>query len=82
MNEQCIVCSKRQTDRAHVKSRGAGGDWSQENIVPLCRHHHQVQHYLGWPEFVARYPQAELALEAKGWAVQEVLGQRRLVRTR
>ena len=48
---KCILCEtmrvkqRTPTQAAHVKSRGAGGDWRQ--LVPLCFAHHGEQGRLG-----------------------------------
>lgn len=43
----CEVCGSRAVDIHHVKSRGMGGskylDYI-ENLIALCRHHHDVAH--------------------------------------
>lgn len=51
----CCVCG-RYAEPAHVKSRGSGGDDVPENIVPLCRIHHTIQHAMGWKRFKEKYP--------------------------
>lgn len=43
----CLVCGKRPSDPAHVRSRGAGGR-DRGNVIPLCRDHHREQHQHGW----------------------------------
>ena len=42
------------SDIAHIKTRGAGGD-DIENIVPLCRLHHNELHQYGILTFEIRY---------------------------
>lgn len=44
-NLPCLICGKRPSENAHVKSRGAGGN--STDVVPLCREHHQQQHDMG-----------------------------------
>jgi hypothetical protein len=51
----CCICG-RPADPAHIKSRGSGGNDVPENIVPLCRVHHTLQHALGWKRFTEKYP--------------------------
>lgn len=81
MNGQCIACSKRgQIDRAHIRSKGAGGSWDDENILYLCRECHRRQHALGWYRFTRKFPSVAEALDAKGWKIREELGQMKLRR--
>lgn len=47
--QPCIVCGERPSENAHVKSRGAGG--TKEDVVPMCRYHHQQQHDIGVQSF-------------------------------
>jgi hypothetical protein len=58
----CIRDCMERAEPAHIKSRGAGGDDTPENVSPICHGHHMEQHTLGWPEFRRRHP------EAKSWA--------------
>lgn len=77
----CLVCGSPQIDRAHIKSRGAGGTWEDNNIVLMCRRHHMEQHKMGWPSFALKYKTVRIALEGRGWQiVLNPMGQRRLVR--
>ncbi len=76
----CVVCQNPQVDKAHIKSKGAGGSNEEDNIFFLCRSHHQEQHRIGHPAFWTKYYNVRMALFEKGWTVQVVLGQRRLVR--
>ena len=76
----CIACGKAKTDKAHIKSKGAGGTMDDWNIVPLCRFHHQIQHAYGWAKFLDANPDARTALEQKGWKIEEEFGVRRLRR--
>lgn len=34
-------------DPAHIKTRGSGGDDTDENLVSLCRPHHDAQEIMG-----------------------------------
>ena len=61
----CLVCGNTPCDNAHVKSRGAGGDYTC--IVPLCRVHHTEQGMIGIKTFQNKY---NLALDA----IAELLG--------
>lgn len=60
-------CGNSQVDRAHIKSKGSGGTWDEDNIIHLCRNHHVEQHKLGWNRFAERYPAVAMILIEKGW---------------
>lgn len=66
---RCIVCSRYGSDPAHIKSKGAGGDDTAENILPLCRIHHSEQHSKGHIHMIKKYYSYDLALRARGWEV-------------
>lgn len=76
----CLACGKRQTDRCHIRSKGAGGDWDDENILYLCREHHSLSHNLGWDRFCAKFPSVEVELNARGFFFEDVFGVRKLVK--
>lgn len=75
----CVVCSK-PSDPAHIKSRGAGGDDIPDNLIALCRQHHSEQHQRGWVRFAEENINLLVALEAKGWVIEELFGTKKLVR--
>ena len=54
-NKPCIVCGKSPSDLHHIKSRGAGGDDSLSNLLPLCRLHHIEIHKIGRKTFALKY---------------------------
>jgi hypothetical protein len=80
MTTRCAGCGGSPTDRAHIKSRGAGGGDEESNVVALCRRCHQRQHQVGWSKFMAERPAVADALDRKGWEVRDVLGVEKLVR--
>lgn len=41
---RCAACGKRPSDPHHVTTRGAGGDDTPENLMPLCHQHHVEWH--------------------------------------
>jgi hypothetical protein len=52
----CSVCGiKPPSDPHHYKTRGAGGDDSLENLISLCRKHHNEIHQIGVLTFMAKY---------------------------
>lgn len=51
---KCIVCGL-VAEPHHIKSRGAGGDDTIENLLPLCRIHHTEIHTIGLKAFKLKY---------------------------
>jgi hypothetical protein len=67
----------RRSDPHHVTSRGAGGDDTPENLMPLCRrHHNEWEDPFKGPKFVIEnYPGVKIWLtEAGRFDVFERLG--------
>lgn len=60
---QCVVCLKRPCHAHHVKTKGAGGDYT--NLVPLCPTHHREVHDSGVHTFRDRHPAADLTASAE-----------------
>lgn len=78
----CAVCGRGPVDPAHIKSRGAGGPDTLENLLPLCRSHHTQHHRIGWVRFCDINPKAHRALVARGWEFEEENGRTVLRRFR
>jgi hypothetical protein len=77
----CDACGKHtQTDRAHIRSKGAGGSMNADNIMHFCRIHHIEQHQYGWHKFVGQYPNVLVELHRKGWEFTFMFGIMKLVR--
>jgi hypothetical protein len=67
----CDVCRKAPpNDPSHIKSRGSGGDDTEENLKTLCRKHHVEWHQYGPTKFVEWYPKIEALLAVKGWKLE------------
>ena len=49
-----VIC-KGDCDPAHGPSNGTGSKGPDNGAIPLCRHHHNEQHQIGWPAFEAKY---------------------------
>ena len=64
---RCWVCGHYGCDPAHVKSRGARGDDIPENIMSLCRDHHNEQGRIGILSFLKKYPEVWKRLQSMGW---------------
>lgn len=73
-SEYCVACGKTPTDRCHIRSKGAGGTWDADNIMPLCRACHQTQHRLGWHTFTERNPAVYLELKVRGFSFVKEFG--------
>ena len=53
----CFACGKEgPSDPHHVRSRGAGGGDTLENLYALCREHHQMIHAVGPAIMLKRFP--------------------------
>ena len=51
----CYVCgAPGPNDVHHIKSKGAGGDDTEQNLVTLCHKHHQELHQVGQLTFADR----------------------------
>ncbi len=42
-------------DVHHIKSRGAGGGDTVDNVIPLCRSHHTEIHKIGPTKMMEKY---------------------------
>ena len=52
----CEVCGADTTEPPHhIKTRGAGGQDNQENLIELCREHHIEVHKIGRETFAKKY---------------------------
>lgn len=79
--KHCVVCGRPNPDRAHIRSRGAGGTWDEDNIMMLCRLHHREQHSIGIVTFALKYPAVMWELEEKGWKLDLALGRKKITRS-
>ena len=71
-NMSCSVigCKNKNIANAHMKSRGAGGDY--KSIIPLCHQHHQEEHQIGNGVFLRKYG---INVKEKIKEVRELLGE-------
>ena len=44
----CTLCNAAASDLHHVRSRGQGGRDNEQNLVSLCRMHHDLLHGQRW----------------------------------
>lgn len=56
----CAVCATSPSDPHHIRTRGAGGGDSAENLIALCRMHHTEIHQIGQTSFLIKYPHVRL----------------------
>ena len=47
-NLPCVVCTKKPSENAHIKSGGMGRKADYTQIIPLCASCHRLQHEKGW----------------------------------
>ena len=66
-NRYCIVCGRYGCDPAHILTRGAGNDDTENNILALCRRCHQESGQIGLKKFTDKHPEVLLDLEARGF---------------
>jgi hypothetical protein len=53
----CEICHSQESQPPHhIKTRGAGGEDTEENLLSLCSQHHAMIHAMG-DAYVARYAQ-------------------------
>lgn len=71
----CCACgSNGPNDIDHIKTRGAGGDDSDENIWVLCRQCHSKRHHFGLNALTQIYPHLIDILISKGWHYENYKG--------
>lgn len=63
----CLICKYPQSEPAHIKSKGAGGDDVPHNLLNLCHKCHATTHKVGWFEACEQLPGLRRALEIRGW---------------
>ena len=75
----CVLCGKK-ADKAHIRSKGAGGGNGLDDIIPLCREMHAEQQRSGGSAMIKKYPKLKEELSVRGWEIKEVFGLMKLVR--
>ena len=68
----CVACGQKGLiETHHVRSKGAGGDDNEKNILSLCLRHHQLGstsiHKLGHSKFFEKFPHVLNLLKTMGW---------------
>lgn len=51
----CLGCMRTPSDAHHVTTVGAGGGDTVDNVMPLCRDHHQEWHRRGGGYMADKY---------------------------
>lgn len=62
----CMACGQTPSDPHHITTRGAGGGDTPQNLIPLCREHHQLWHSQGATYMLNTYPCVKFWLEGAG----------------
>lgn len=62
----CLACLRTPCDPHHLTTRGAGGGDTADNLIPLCRTHHQEWHAKGAVYMSFTYKAIEGWLELAG----------------
>ena len=58
--QNCEVCNKSYpSDPHHLTPIGAGGNDTDDNVIPLCRHHHAEFHKIGLSKMMFKYPRVK-----------------------
>ena len=55
-HQRCEVCQAVSDAPHHLRTRGAGGKDTPDNLLALCTAHHRQAHDAGVRTFAARYP--------------------------
>jgi hypothetical protein len=71
----CLCCGESPCDAHHVTTRGAGGQDTPENLMPLCREHHTLWHAKGPKYMILTFPAVQFWLEgAERWEILHKAG--------
>lgn len=55
----CVLCTNAATDLHHVTPRSQAGRNIPQNLVALCRRHHDTVHGVIWNSYVQEFTQEE-----------------------
>jgi hypothetical protein len=77
-NKHCIVCNRRPSEAAHIKTYATTLCDHELNLMPLCRRCHTLQHQIGIFSFISKFNKVALYLSALGWEISETNGKKYL----
>ena len=64
-HERCEACRRLSSEAPHhIRTRGAGGDDSEENLVALCIVCHNLIHKSGREKFCKKYSHLKAKIDA------------------
>ena len=71
---RCEACGKLSTKEnpnqaCHIRSRGAFGDDTEDNLLSMCALCHHNQHLWGWKRFLDENPFLRIKMAQKGWRI-------------
>ena len=66
----CLGCGCYGVELHHVRSRGAGGEDTTWNLIPLDRKCHEAWHRGGWSRFLIRHQHVFDYLTELGWTIE------------
>ena len=84
---RCVACASmsrdprgwihpwKGCDPAHGPVNGRGSKGPDNEAIPLCRHHHDEQHRVGWPAVEAKYGFKRRAEAKAHWAAFLLTGE-------
>lgn len=83
MKGNCQACGVYGImDRAHLKTRGSGAGWNDDEWILLCRAHHIQQGAIGWFSFCFKFPKVGYEIEKRGWYFEEIFGVMKLLKVK
>jgi len=76
-----VACKKwfEQLDRCHIVTRASSGQGFEDRYwIHMCRICHTIQGHLSWSRFLVKYPHLHSVLRAKGYALVDELGVKKM----
>jgi hypothetical protein len=75
MIDKCEACLKTtEVDRAHIRTRGSGAGWSDDEWMYLCRPCHVEQGQIGWAKMIAKHSHLIRVLKERNWHLTKEFG--------
>lgn len=77
----CLICGQKPgdpdnpVDPCHIRTYGVTRKDQPENLIPLCRRHHNQQHgngleHGGWFNLLKEHPKLARDLKKMGWTIE------------